>query len=353
MYNGLKVLDIHQHVNAPVGTRAWIMHPMGLNDSHMRSPLLSGGSRGGGLGRKSGMEEEDFLETNTWGLKYMQDRNVDAALLGPRPYSMLGFIQPYLMQNWAEFVNDTIYIQCRNFPENYVGAAMLPQIATEPDLSHCIPELERCVHELGFKAVYLSPDPTGRRDSPGMDRPYWYPVYEKCQELNIPIIVHGTNCLDPRLHNSIPANYQVGFVWEQYLAWLILGHSDVFDRFPELRVCVVHAGGALSRFIKTDNHNPQRDLSRNLFFDTCVYDEDLLTAAIKQRGVDSMLFGSEAPGSGGTKRPETGRTSDDLVPVIAGFDWLTEEDKKKIFNYNVAKFCPGLAEIGVQAAAGD
>ena len=41
-----------------------------------------------------------------------------------------------------------------------------------------------------------------------------------------------------------------------------------------------------------------------------------------------------------TVRPETGRTSDDLVPVIDGFGFLTTDDKVKIFNANPAKVIP-------------
>ena len=57
-----------------------------------------------------------------------------------------------------------------------------------------------------------------------------------------------------------------------------------------------------------------------------------------------MLLGTEAPGSGRAVRPETGRTSDDLVPVIGSFDFLTEEEKIKIFNDNPARVVPALAK---------
>jgi hypothetical protein len=110
-------------------------------------------------------------------------------------------------------------------------------------------------------------------------------------------------------------------------------------------VIICHCGGALDRFIPTDHHLAQKDLSRNLFYDTCGYDLVFLEAAIRQRGVGRMVFGSEAPGSGRAVRPETGRTSDDLVPVISDFDFLSEDDKKKIFNENPARVVPGLAKI--------
>jgi len=49
----------------------------------------------------------------------------------------------------------------------------------------------------------------------------------------------------------------------------------------------------LDRFHKTDPHLPQKDLSRNLFFDTCAYESIFLEAAIKQRGVDRIVFGTD------------------------------------------------------------
>jgi hypothetical protein len=58
-----------------------------------------------------------------------------------------------------------------------------------------------------------------------------------------------------------------------------------------------------------------------------------------------MLFGTEAPGSGRAVRPETGRSSDDLVPVIEAFDFLSEEEKITIFNENPARVIPALGKI--------
>ena len=45
----------------------------------------------------------------------------------------------------------------------------------------------------------------------------------------------------------------------------------------------------------------------NLYYDCCAYDDNFLAAAIKQHGVDQILFGTESPGSGGVLRPDTGK----------------------------------------------
>jgi hypothetical protein len=65
---------------------------------------------------------------------------------------------------------------------------------------------------------------------------------------------------------------------------------------------------------------------------------------MRQRGVDRIVFGSEAPGSGRHVNPETGRTGDDLVPVIDSFSFLSEAEKIQIMNGNPKKIFPALAK---------
>jgi predicted TIM-barrel fold metal-dependent hydrolase len=337
VYHDVRVLDVHGHVTVPFSANSFLMLMMGSN-TPMASPI--GQDRAG----PAGVSVDEFRAAARGHVTYMDERNIDVQLIGPRPFLMMGWMEEHLLPAWTRYVNDMIHQQCTMFPDRFLGAAMLPQVSEAPDLSNCLAELNRCVTEYGFAAVYVSPDPGGRRTTPGMHEPYWYPVYARAQELGIPLIVHGTNSLDPR-YRVVPHNYQLGFLTEQYLAGQFLSHGDVFDRFPELKVIICHCGGALDRFIPTDHHIAQKDLSGNLFYDTCGYDLNFLEAAIKQRGVPRMLFGTEAPGSGRAIRPETGRSSDDLVPVIGGFDFLTEEDKIRIFNENPARVVPALAKI--------
>jgi len=337
MYNGVPVLDVHGHVSVPFGANSLLMLMMGSN-TPMGSPI--GQPKAG----PAGVSVEEFQAAAAGHARYMDERHIDVQVIGPRPFLMMGWMEPHLLPSWARYVNDMIHQQCEMFPGRFLGAAMLPQVSDAPDLSNCIGELDRCVSDYGFVAAYVSPDPAGRRSTPGMHEPYWFPLYARAQELGVPLIVHGTNSLDPR-YRVVPHNYQLGFLTEQYLAGQFLSHGNVFSLFPELKVIICHCGGALDRFIPTDHHIAQKDLSGNLFYDTCGYDLNFLEAAIKQRGVPRMLFGTEAPGSGRAVRPETGRTSDDLVPVIDSFDFLTQEDKLAIFNANPARVIPALAKV--------
>jgi predicted TIM-barrel fold metal-dependent hydrolase len=342
MYHDTLVLDVHGHVSAPPGAYHFLATMLGSNTAKP-SPIGRGGPKGVPL--------EQFEASARDHVAYLDARGIDVQLIGPRPYLQVSWMEPHLAPAWARYVNDVIRQQVSMHPDRFVGAAQLPFVSDAPDTRGLLAELDRCVTELGFAAAYAVPDAGGRRTQPGMHEPYWFPLYERCEELDIPLVVHGTNTLDPRIRD-IPSNYQLGFLTEQYLAGQMLSHGDVFERYPRLRVIVCHCGGALDRFIPTDPHLAQKDLRSNLFYDSCGYDLVFLEAAIKQRGVDRMCFGSEAPGSGMAVRPETGRTSDDLVPVIDSFEFLTEADKIKILHGNPLRVVPGLAAaISARATA--
>ena len=337
MFNGEKVLDIHGHHSTPAQFRAYAYNLIAL-----RTPMGSGLT----------ISDEAMGEAMTRHLKILDERSVDVQFISPRPVAMMHWEQPNLVEHWTRTTNDVIHQTCRLHPTRFRGVAQLPQVSVSysPDTSNCVEELERSVKELGFIAATLNPDPAGDRKTPGMNDPYWFPLYEKAQELKTPLIVHASISRDPRL-TIIPHNYQYNFMTEQSLATLLLEHSDVFTRYPELRVIICHCGGTLSRFIPRAEssgiagggqvgigsrapaaHVEEHDWSDNLFFDTCSYDQDFLETALKQRGVDQMMFGTEAPGSGtGVLNPDTGKPADDMVPVIDRISFLTADDKRKLF----------------------
>jgi len=318
MYNGHKVIDVHGHMTTPPQFRAFVANVVSQNTPQSAERLE--------------ISDELLDKAQARHLKLMDERNIDVQLLGPRPIAMWHWTRPFLQERWCRITNDVIARIVKLHPDRFVGMAQLPQ-NSKVDTRNCVAELERCVKELGFVGAYINPDPAGDRQVPGMHEEYWYPLYEKAQQLDVPLMVHPSISYDRRLE-VIPANYQMNNYIEEFIAMHVLSHSNVFQTFPRLRVVICHCGGALNRFIPTDHHIAQKDLSKNLFYDACAYDDDFLTAAIKQKGVDQMLFGTEAPGSGGATRPDTGRSSDDLVPVIDSLKILSTEDKIKIFNKN-------------------
>lgn len=351
MYNGAKVIDVHGHMSTPPHFRAFGLQLISQRSGKAKLEITPEQMKGA-LDRHFGA---------------MDARGIDVQLVSPRPIAMLHWEANFLQQRWARITNDVIHQQCQMHPDRLAGVAQLPQ-SRESDTSNCVAEFERCVKDLGFVGALVNPDPGADRQTPGMNDPYWFPLYEKAQALQATLLIHPSISRDPRIE-ILDHNYQYNNLTEEALATLLLEQSDVFERFPELRIVVAHCGGALRRMLPKGTRRAsesttqgsqfgmavqqeggaggaERDLSRNLFFDTCAYDKYFLGAAIQQRGVDRMVFGTEAPGTGsGPINPDTGKPSDDLIPVLEGMDFLTDHDRVKIVHENPKKVYP-LLKIG-------
>src|SRR4051794_28384932 len=172
MYNGTKVFDIHGHVTPTPHRNAFLVNLLTSNAAQ-RSPLSAGGRAvAGNFGAQMNIGDDAYQVAADSHVKYIDERNIDVQIIGPRPFTMLGWMRPHLLASWCTYTNDTIAKQCEFYPTRFLGAAMLPQVGSAPDLSNCLPELERCVKELGFVAAYVSPDSSGDRTTPGMADPY-------------------------------------------------------------------------------------------------------------------------------------------------------------------------------------
>jgi len=198
--------------------------------------------------------------------------------------------------------------------------------------------MDRCV-SLGFKGFLLNPDPyeNGPEEAPGLGDRYWYPLYEKLCDLDMPVHIHATGSQSER------TPYSLHFINEESIAVYNLCNSTVLDDFPTLKIVISHGGGAipyqLGRFESSSLRRGKRfsERLRRLYFDTVLYTEGALRLLIETVGADRCLFGSECPGVGSAINPETGETMDHIAPIIAGFDWLSEAEKKMIFEDNARK----------------
>jgi predicted TIM-barrel fold metal-dependent hydrolase len=89
----------------------------------------------------------------------------------------------------------------------------------------------------------------------------------------------------------------------------------------------------------------QPDLE-NLFFDTCAYDPYVLECALRQRGANRMVFGTEVPGSGShLLNPMTGKPADDVLALIDAMPFLSSEQKLDIVHHNPLRVFPLLKQL--------
>src|SRR3546814_11859189 len=65
-----------------------------------------------------------------------------------------------MSRQWSRVCNDLIRRICDLYPSNFAPVCQLPQSPGCPP-ENAIPELKRCVEEMGFIGCNLNPDPSG------------------------------------------------------------------------------------------------------------------------------------------------------------------------------------------------
>jgi predicted TIM-barrel fold metal-dependent hydrolase len=82
---------------------------------------------------------------------------------------------------------------------------------------------------------------------------------------------------------------------------------------------------------------------RRLYFDTVLYNQESLELLIKVVGVDRCLFGSDKPANGSVIDPATGRTVNDIKPLLEAISWLSDADRQAIYEGNARRVYTRLA----------
>ncbi len=331
------IIDCHGHyTTAPKALRAYRDAQIaGLKDPSWRPTKAALGI--------SDDEIRDSIEGAQ--RKLQRERGTDLTIFSPQASGMAHHIgDATVSQYWSEICNDLIYRVCQLFPKNFVPVCQLPQ-SPGVNPKNCIPELERCVTQMGFIGLNLNPDPSGGywKEPPLTDR-WWYPLYEKMVELEVPAMIHTSSSCNPAVHHT-GAHYING----DTTAFMQLITGDLFKDFPTLKFIIPHGGGGVPyhwgryRGLAQDMKKPllKEHLLKNVYFDTCVYHQpgiDLLTKVIP---VDNILFASEIVGAVKGIDPETGFNYDDTKRYIEAAA-LSAADRKKIYETNALKVFPRL-----------
>ena len=329
------IIDSHGHyTTAPDALHAYRGNQIGQMNKPVKGRL--------------NISDEELVASVSGQLKFQTDRGTDVTLFSPRAGSMgHHFGGELISRYWSETCNDLVYRVCSLLPENFIGVCQLPQT---PGVSpaNCTEELERCINDLGMVACNLNPDPSGGYwTDPPMTDPYWFPIYEKLVELDVPAMVHVSSSCNPNFHFT-GAHY----INADTSVFMQLIEGDLFKEFPTLRLIIPHGGGAIPyhwgryRGIAQDMGKPPltEHLLKNVFFDTCVYHQPGIDLLFKVIPVENILFASEMIGAVRSVDQTTGRYFDDTKPYVDEVPGLSDADKKRVFEENVQRVYPKLAK---------
>jgi aminocarboxymuconate-semialdehyde decarboxylase len=237
--------------------------------------------------------------------------------------------QPQESLRLERMLNDRMAAVVAANPTRLIGLGGVPLAA--PALA--VAELTRCMCDLGLAGVGIS---TTARDMELGDaalRPFW----ERAEELGAIVYIHPAGNNGARFEKWYLWN-SIGQAFEEAMAIASLMYEGVLDAFPKLKICISHGGGYMPYYMgriarnyvekpatRVNMKKSPAEYLRMLYFDSCVYEPEVLEALVKRVGADRVVLGSDYPV--GEPRPV------EFVQSCA----LTATEKEEIIGVNAAK----------------
>ena len=373
-YNGFKVFDSDMHVlepwdlwlnyidpkykdRAPVGTNEFLSDLHLVHDGAVISrqkKITDEGDDVVYLARKYGRLEafEDFARRG-WGtdtqLEAMDAEGIDIAVLFPSR-GLFAHAKEYDDDQLAAAIsrayNDWLAEFCAADPERMFGAAMVPAQNVEA----AVAETRRAKQELGFKAIFLRPNPVRGRN---WNNPVYDALWAACEEHGLAVGFHeGKPCelpvamaerFDGVHEDHMLTEHVACHSIEQMYACLSMVGGGVCERFPGLRVAFLEGNCSWLLFWlwRMDDHYEARErvlkdkmpLPPSEYFKRQCYagveaEEDVAVHLFERIGDSNVVFSTDFPHAD-TRYPTA-------VKTLMGQPF-TDDNKRKILWDNCAR----------------
>lgn len=258
--------------------------------------------------------------------------------------------------------NDAL-AEWRALSDRYIPLALIPYLG---GIEATTAEVRRAV-EAGHGGIVMVAEPSMARPGlPHVTDPYWFPLWQTCQELGVPVNWHahaGIALLPERWRSHQVLRRTAAFsVQPQLLMNLVL--AGVLDRFPGLRlVCAETGMGWLSHLMQAGDQTWERN--RLWQHGVPTRPSELLRRQVyanfwyERRGVrpsdvtatDRLMWASDYP-HGTSTYPESSRMAEQ---VVSG---LPEADRERLLWRNALELYgrtvdgPPVADRAATAGAG-
>lgn len=262
----------------------------------------------------------------------MDLQGIDVQALSIAPPQYFYWLDETVGPKVAAQQNDGIAELVAARPGRFVGIANLPM--NHPPTA--VAEMARVNRDLGFSGFEINADVNGQ----DLDDRRFDPVWAQAEELEMLVILHPHGWTEPRRMDDY---YLINVVCMPLastvaVSRMILG--GVWERFPGLRMLVVHGGGYLPFYFARTDHaykvrpetrrhipRPPSEYLHQLYFDTTVFAPGAVEYLVGEFGAGHVLMGSDYPFDMGPTDP---------LGFLAEAD-LTEEQHALIVGGNAAR----------------
>ena len=283
---------------------------------------------------KAEFGQPDFLDPINADLdrrvKLMGEMGIETNILTLGGFMPWQWVTPEQGERVARVTNDAAIEAHRKYPAHFLAGIALPVA----DPAGSLKELNRVAGKPGMVGVYLPNSLAGREY---LFEPGFAPVLARCEELNLPLLIHpldgepnwyaGHRLADP--YSGVdpsakgPANRfpgltnSLGETFEQATTMAKLIVSGTLDKYPNLIPVIMHGGGALPYVYgrldargggRGQLKQPFQQYLRRFYYDSLVYYPIALRFLIDLVGVDRVMLGTDnmyGPGNQMSEYPHT------------------------------------------------
>ncbi len=204
-------------------------------------------------------------------------------------------------ETWSNLYNEGIMSLVNRHPDRFVGLATVPL----QDPVRAAQVLEHAIRDLKMSGVTIASNVVGKYYNSTDFDPFW----KKAEELDVLMIMHpewvaGADKMGPYSLRSIcgnPADTTLSVTYMMY--------TGVFDRFPKLKLALLHGGGYFPYHLgrldqgmsggsgssKIPAKQPPSKYLKNLYFDNLVYRVETVEYLKRMVGADHIMVGTDYP----------------------------------------------------------
>ena len=265
-------------------------------------------------------------------LEDMDKMGIDMQVLAVPPPQYYYWLEPDLAIQACRMQHERFAEVVADNPDRFAAVANIPM--SHPDIA--VEVLDEAKRDFGFNGFEMNADVLGE----DLDDRRYDPIWEKAIELDMTAIMHpqgfthGQRMTDYYLVNVVcmPLASTVA------VSRMILG--GVWERFPDLKMVVVHGGGYLPFYFARTDHaygvRPElrKHISRKpseylhkLHFDTAVFEPKMVEYLVEEYGDEHVLLGTDYPFDMGPTDP---------LAFIAQAK-LTEQSRTRVLGGNAAR----------------